>query len=174
MTTRELRLAMAVMALVICGGGWLAFLQMSKWRKELDDRDYKLSQQRVEAEELLRQKDFWNARQAWLDQKQPAYPARNEADNQIYELVDQTAKKQGLTVLRQLGEPEEQPGMVSSTVIVEAKGPFEKVQRWLYDLQKPEAFVSVKGITLKSNPEDTALVIVSDMKVQKWFRATPK
>jgi len=174
MNPREQRLAMIVMALFLCGGGWIVFAQMGKWRKGIDERDFKLSLKKTEAEELLKQKDFWHARAEWMQQKQEVYPSRNEADNKIYELVDQSAKKQGLTVLRQLAEPEEQPGMVAASVIVEAKGPLEKVLRWLYDLQKPAAFISVKGMSLKSNPEDTSVVIVSDLKIQKWYRAVPK
>ena len=170
MTQREQRLALVVLAMVIIGGGWIVFNQMGKWRKSIDERDFKLSLRKTEADELLKQKDFWRLRSEWLEAKQEPYPSRNEADNQIYELVDQTAKKQGLTVMRQLAEPEELGGMTSATVLVEAKGPLEKVLRWLYDLQKPAAFISVKSIALKSNPEDTSLVIVSDLKIQKWFR----
>ena len=162
------------MAMVILGGGWMVFSQMGKWRKSIDERDFKLSLQKTEADELLKQKDFWHLRSEWLETKQEVYPSRNEADNKVYELVEQTAKKQGLTILRQLAEPEEQQGMTSATVIVEAKGPLEKVLRWLYDLQTPTAFISVKSLALKSNPEDTSLVIVSDLKVQKWYRSATK
>ena len=172
MNQREQRLAMIVLAMVICGGGWIVFSQMGKWRKSIDERDYKLSLRKTEADELLKQKDFWHLRSEWLSAQQEEYPSRNEADNKIYTLVDETAKKHGLTTMRQLAEPEEVQGMTSATVLVEAKGPLESVLRWLYDLQKPAAFISVKSIALKSNPEDTALVIVSDLKIQKWYRST--
>ncbi len=165
---------MMVVIMLILGGGWIVFSQMGKWRKSIDDRDGKLSMRKAEAEELLKQKEFWNLRSEWLNSKLDVYPSRNEADDKIYELVEQTAKKQGLTLLRQLAEPEEVGGMTSATVIVEAKGPLEKVLRWLYDLQKPAAFISIKSLALKNNPEDTSLVIVSDLKIQKWYRTTPK
>ena len=163
-----------VMVMLICGGAWIVFSQMGAWRKSIDERDFKLSLRKTEAEELLKQKEFWNLRSEWLASNQETYPSRNEADNKVYELVEQTAKKQGLTLLRQLAEPEEVGGMTSATVIVEAKGPLEKVLRWLYDLQKPTAFISVKSLSLKSNPEDTSLVIVSDLKIQKWYRTSLK
>ncbi|MDB6139185.1 MAG: hypothetical protein JWO94_2257 [Verrucomicrobiaceae bacterium] len=172
MTQRELRLAVIVMAMVILGGGWIVFSQMGKWRKSIDERDFKLSLKKTEADELLKQKDFWHLRSEWLESKQEIYPSRNEADNKVYELVDQTAKKQGLTVLRQLAEPEELGGMTSASVIVEAKGPLDKILRWLYDLQKPTAFISIKSLALKNNPEDSSLVIVSDLKIQKWYRTS--
>ncbi|MDB6072855.1 MAG: hypothetical protein JWO89_495 [Verrucomicrobiaceae bacterium] len=174
MTQREQRLAMMVVIMLIIGGGWIVFSQMGKWRKSIDERDFKLSLRKTEAEELLKQKEFWNLRSEWLNSKLEVYPSRNEADDKIYELVEQTAKKQGLNLLRQLAEPEEVGGMTSATVIVEAKGPLEKVLRWLYDLQKPAAFISIKSLALKNNPEDTSLVIVSDLKIQKWYRTTPK
>ena len=174
MTQREQRLAMMVVIMLIIGGGWIVFSQMGKWRKSIDERDGKLSFRKAEAEELLKQKDFWNQRSQWLESKLEPYPSRNEADDKIYALVEQTAKKQGLALMRQLAEPEEIGGMTSATVIVEAKGSLEKVLRWLYDLQKPAAFISIKSIALKSNPEDTSLVIVSDLKIQKWYRTSAK
>jgi len=174
MTQREQRLAMLVMLMLILGGGWIVFSQMGKWRKSIDERDFKLSLRKTEAEELLKQRDFWNLRSEWLASQQESYPSRNEADNKIYELVEQTAKKQGLTLMRQLAEPEEVGGMTSATVLVEAKGPLDKVLRWLYDLQKPAAFISIKSLALKTNPEDTSLVIVSDLKIQKWYRTAAK
>lgn len=174
MSQREQRLAMIVLAMLILGGGWIVFSQMGKWRKSIDERDFKLTVKKAEAEELLKQKDFWHLRSQWLESKLEPYPSRNEADNKIYELVEETARKQGLTLMRQLTEPEEVQGMTSAGVIIEAKGKLESILRWLYDLQKPNAFISIKSLSLKSNPEDSSLVIVSDLKVQKWYRSENK
>ena len=83
------------MVMVICGDGWIVFAQMGKWRKSIDERDFKLSLKKTEADELLKQKDFWHLRSEWLEAKQEVYPSRNEADNKVYELVENGIKRRG-------------------------------------------------------------------------------
>jgi len=86
-------------------------------------------------------------------------------------LIEESAKKAGITLLsRQQEQPEEQPGVIAAGIVVEAKGGLEKMLRWLHDLQKPDAFISVKGMTLKPDVEDSAIIMLSEARIQKWYR----
>lgn len=171
MNTRELRLAIALVAILVIGGGWLVFTQIGRWKKGIEQREFSLSLKKVEADELLLQKDFWNTRSSWLNEKQLDYPGRKDADNALYDLMEQSAKKAGINLLsRQQEQPEEQPGVIAAGIVVEAKGSLEKVLRWLHELQRPDAFISVKGMTLKPDVEDSAVILLTETRIQKWYR----
>ena len=171
MNARELRLAIAFVAILVLGGGWLLFMQIGRWKKNIEQREFALSLKKVEADELLLQKDFWNTRSNWLTEKQPVFTSRKDADNTIYDLIETSAKKAGITLLsRQLEQPEEQTGVIAAGVVVEAKGGLEKVLRWLHELQRPDAFISVKGLTLKPDVEDSSIILLSEARIQKWYR----
>ncbi len=180
MNAREQRLALAFIALLIGGGAALAFTQMGKWKKDLERRENQLSLKKVEAEELLKQQAFWKTRSEWLTAQQPVWSGRKGADDELNKLISDSAKKAGVTLLgTQQENPEELNGMTAAGLVVaEAKGPMEKILRWLSNLQMPEghqncdAFISIKGLTMKPDQEDTAIVHVSDFHVQKWYRNT--
>ncbi len=171
MNQRELRLALLLVAMIVGAGGWVVFRQMAKWKADIERREHDLALRRVEANELMRQKDFWKARSEWLETKQPAYPGRTEADTNLYNSVEESARTAGVTLLgRQLQQPEQLPGTVGVGLMVEAKGSLDKLLHWLHALQNPEAFVSVRGMVLKPDPEDTSIVLLSNLHVQKWYR----
>jgi hypothetical protein len=171
MNARELRLAIAFAAILVIGGGWLLFMQIGRWKKNIEQREFALSLKKVEADELLLQKDFWNTRSNWLSEKQPVFTSRKDADNTLYDLIEVSAKKAGITLLsRQQEQPEDQPGVIAAGIVVEAKGGLEKMLRWLHELQRPEAFISVKGMTLKPDVEDSATILLTEARIQKWYR----
>ena len=171
MNQRELRLALILVAALVGAGGWIVFRQMTKWKADIESRDHALVLRRVEADELLKQLDFWNARSEWLNQKQPAYPGRKDADNALYELMEESARKAGVTLLgRQQQQPEQQPGTIGVGLVVEAKGGLDKLLRWIHSLQTPEAFISIRGMVIKPDVEDTSIVHMNDLHVQKWYR----
>ncbi len=178
MNPRELRLALVFVALLIGGGAALLFAKMGKWKKDIERREYQLSLKKVEAEELLRQQSFWKTRSAWLTTQQPVWSSRKSADDELNKLVTESAQKAGVVLLgTQQVNPEQQNDlMAAGLVVAEAKGPMEKILRWLTHLQMPEghptcdSFISVKGLTMKPDPEDTAIVHVSDFHLQKWYR----
>jgi len=60
--------------------------------------------------------------------------------------------------------------VIAAGIVVEAKGGLEKVLRWLHELQRPEAFISVKGMTLKPDVEDSSTILLTEARIQKWYR----
>ena len=174
MNAREQRLAILLVAVLVFGGGWAVFKRMSQWKASISSRESELVSKKAEADALLSQKDFWKTRSEWLAAKQPVYPAkRADADNAIDELIRDTARANGITIITpQAEEPEhlEAADSTSASMMISAKGPLEKMLRWLHGLQKPEAFISIKGLALAPDPEDPAQVEVTNLRIQKWYR----
>ena len=172
MNRREQILAAALGVILLVGVCSFAFVHMTKWKKDIERREYALSLEKVEADELLKQKDFWMTRSDWLTKKQPVFTKDADANNSIFELVSKTAKESGVTA----GPPQMQPldrsnpGLIAAGVTVSASGELEKILRWLYKLQEsPDAFISVRGLTLKPDQEDTNKVLVNELHVLKWY-----
>ena len=180
MNPRELRIALALTVILIAGGGALVFAKMGKWKQAIEQKEAQLTNDKAVAEELLKQQDFWKTRSEWLAAKQPVWTSRKSADDELYKLVNESAQKEGVTLLgTQQVNPEQLPGvMAAGLVIAEAKAPMGKMLRWLTHLQMPEghdtadSFISIKGLTMKPDPEDTAIVHVSDFHIQKWYRTS--
>lgn len=172
MNPRELRLAIALIAILVIGGGWVVFKRLGAWKTSLERREVALAQRKVEADGLLQQRDFWNLRSEWLNSNQKDYTTRNDADTQLLNYVRDSAQANDVTLsLSQLGDPAQAPGVRAATITVDANGDYAKVWRWLHTLQSdPTAFISVQGLTIKPNVEDTKRLEVTDLRLQKWFR----
>ena len=172
MNERELRLAIALAAILFLGGGWLAFKKLTAWKTRIEAAELSMAQRKVEAEGLLQQKDFWTLRSDWLNKNQPVYKNRNEADNQLLTYVKGSAKDNDVDLtLSQLDQPELQPGMMAATMTVDAKAEYGKMWKWIHSLQSnPADFISVRSIEIKPNLEDTKILEVTDLRIQKWFR----
>jgi hypothetical protein len=177
MNAREQRLAIALVAILLLGGGWIAFTKMMTWKKDLEEREHQLSLRRIEFEELIKTKPFWTARSEWLESKQPVWTSQRAADDELNKLISESSKKEGVTVLASLQqEPIQQDGLWASGISLEVKGPYDKTLQWLNRLQSPEghptydAFVSIKGLALKPDPEDGTKIHIQDLHIQKWYR----
>lgn len=172
MNPRELRLATALIAILVIGGGWVVFKRLGAWKTSLERREVSLAQRKLEAEGLLQQADFWKLRSDWLNTNQKDYTTRNEADTQLLNYVRDSAQANEVSLtLSQLGDPAQAPGVKASTMTVDANGEYAKVWRWLHALQSdPTSFISIQGLTIKPNVEDTKKLEVTDLRIQKWFR----
>lgn len=177
MNEREQRLALAFLAILILGGGWLAFMKMARWKKDIEAREHEVALTRITAEELLSKKDYWNARSGWLAEKQPQWVSQRAADDEMNKIITESAKKEGVTVLASLQqEPVQESGLWASGITIEAKGPYDKTLTWLQRLQSPEghetydAYVSIKSLSLAPDVEDATLIHLKDLHIQKWYR----
>jgi hypothetical protein len=174
MNARELRLAIALAAIVLLGGGYMAYKKLGKWKMSLESREMTVAQRRTEAEALLSMKDFWQARSEFLNANQPEYKNRNEADNMLLSFVKDLAKANEVELtLAQLEQPEDQPGVRAANMVVDGKADYEKMWRFLHALQEePKNFITVRGLELRPNLEDTKVLEVTELRIQKWFKAT--
>jgi hypothetical protein len=172
MNQREIRLAIALIAILVLGGGWVVFNRLGGWKTSLERREVALAQRKLEADGMLAQRDFWTVRSEWLNAHQKDYTKRNDADTELLNLLRDSAQTHDITLsLSQLGDPADAPGVRAATITVDANGEYAKVWRWLHALQAdPTSFISIQGLTIKPNVEDTKRLEVSDLRLQKWFR----
>lgn len=170
MTANEQRLALGLGAVVVLGGAFIGLTKLRTWKHSVDVSSIEMETRRVEAEELMAQKDFWNERFTWLTEKQPLFTNRGEVDGNFLSQLEDSAAARGVKLQQtQPREPSERAGLVSSTFSIEAIASWEVMNQWLHDLQKPDAYISIPSLTMVTNDEDTTMVIVS-MNIQKWFR----
>jgi len=173
MTASEQRLALVLGAVIAVGGAFIGLTQLKAWKLRVDARSLEVQARRAEADELLAQQAFWQSRSAWLDEQQPLYTRRSEADLGLLELIQSSAAKHSVTLTQnQPVAPSERPGLTSANMNVEARATWEAMNRWLHELQQPATFLSIPALTMTPNDEDTAEVIVN-MNLQKWFRLPP-
>ncbi|HCN28023.1 MAG TPA: hypothetical protein DIT64_04410 [Verrucomicrobiales bacterium] len=173
MTASEQRLALGLGAVLVIGGAFIGLTRLKSWKQRVDARAIEVQSRKLEADDLLSQQDFWNTRLQWLEQKQPLYTRRSEADLSLLDLIQKSAGSHGITLTQnQPVAPSERPGLTSSNMNVEARAGWEAMNRWLHDLQRPESFISIPALTMTPNEEDTSEVIVN-MNIQKWFRLPP-
>jgi hypothetical protein len=172
MNQRELRLAIALAAILILGGGYLAYKGLAGWKTRLDAREQAQAQRRVEADGLMQQQTFWKLRSDWLNSNLPEYKNRNEADNQLLTFVRESAKANDVDLtLSQLDPPEPLDTVIAAAMTVDAKAPYEKMWAWLHTLQaNPQNFVSIRSVDMRPNLEDTKVLEVTELRVQKWFK----
>ncbi|MCW0217568.1 MAG: hypothetical protein OJI67_04520 [Prosthecobacter sp.] len=173
MTASEQRLALALGAVVVLGGAFLGLTKLKGWKERVDIHSIEVETRRLEADDLLSQKDFWNQRFTWLTEKQPVFTRRGEVDGRFLEQLEASASSHGVNLEQiQPREPSERPGLVSSTFTIRARGDWESMNRWLHDQQQPEAYISIPTLVMTPNDEDTSQVVVN-MNIQKWFRLPP-
>jgi alpha-beta hydrolase superfamily lysophospholipase len=170
MTASEQRLALGLGAVVVLGGAFIGLTKLRAWKQTVDIRSVQMETRRVEAEDLLAQKDFWNQRFTWLGEKQPLFTSRGDVDNKFLDQLTASANEYGIDLDQtQPIEPSERAGIVSSTFTIQATASWEDMNRWLHALQKPESYISIPTLTMSPKDDDTTMVTVN-MNIQKWFR----
>ncbi|MBB5037006.1 hypothetical protein [Prosthecobacter dejongeii] len=173
MTANEQRLGLGLAAVVVIGGAFIGLTRLKSWKQTVDVRSIEVETRRLEADDLLAQKEFWNERFTWLTEKQPVFTRRGTVDTDFLEQLESSADSHGVKLPKiQPLEPTERAGIVSSTFNLEAHGGWAEINQWLHDLQKPESYISIPSLTMTPNNDDTTQVIVN-MNIQKWFRLPP-
>lgn len=170
MTASEQRLGLGLISVVVIGGAFIGLTKLKTWKQTVDARSLEVESRRMEAEDLMAQKEFWNERFGWLTEKQPVFTRRGDVDGSFLQHLETMASTHGVSIKQiQPIEPSERAGLISSTFTIQAQADWPTMNKWLHDLQQPEAFISIPTLTMTVNDEDTTQVIVT-MNVQKWLR----
>jgi|GEM_PF-1629099 len=122
-----------------------------------------LTEQRQQIDALLADRAYWEERQQWMKEHQPSIRDMGEAQGELIERLQRTARNRGLTILEQRMPDQnrkQQPPRISAMLKVSA--PMADVVGWLAEVQSPEAFLIVEQLTLsldlKSNEEELPVV----------------
>jgi type II secretory pathway component PulM len=170
MNTREKRLMIGLLVVLLGGIAYLGFSQLNGWKRRLDVESRQLETAKAEAADMLSKEKLWQERAAWLAATEPSFGNRKDAELALINLIQESAGKHGITILKnQPTDPVDLDDMIAATMIVDGKADLEKAMEWLHDLQKPSAFLSIPSLRLMPDQEDTSKVLIS-INLQKWFR----
>ena len=123
--------------------------------------------------EVLRKREadrsLWSQRDAWLSAKLPGLGDPDVANKALRESILEIAKQHTVTLEAPApGVPAPQPSHISLAVRIEAKGPWQAMGNFLFDLQGPEKFVVIESCDLKVNRDDKTQLRAS-LSVAQWF-----
>lgn len=128
------------------------------------------SSARAEQKVYLDEYKKWNSRAEWLAKKQPVLTNPAESSSLLTQL-QQTAGKYNVEVVNpQIGSVEKAPSHQSVSVTIETKSAWEPLVHFLYDTQRPEAFVVCESVNLLIDSSDPT-VMRGRFKIAKWFKA---
>lgn len=140
----------------------------------LDRRDLLLAERAelenewVRIETLFEEREVWEIRSAWLSQNQPAFTTAEEVEQGIY----QEALAKGVdgvsTSKRTLLPTLTTPDYVQAGVALTAAGDLKDVFRWLYDLNRPEAFRVIRNLKVVPDKEAPEKIIAT-FELLRWY-----
>jgi len=162
----------------IVGGVLFALLNLFIWswllgaigraRAELASRDMTRKEQAV----YLKEHPLWTNRNEWLQQHQP--PLKNAAEASL--LLDQfkeiAGKHNVLIENPAIGSGETTPNHQAVFASIETKSPWTSLVHFLYDVQKPEAFVVFENVSLMIDNSDPTMMH-GKFKIARWFAPAP-
>ena len=115
------------------------------------------------------ERELWSARDAWLTAKLPLLGDPDVASKALRESVLEIAKKNNVILESPApGVPTNQPGHISLAIRFEAKGPWEAMLNFLYELQGVEQFTALEQCELKVNREDKTQIRAT-LTIARWF-----
>ncbi len=170
MNQRERRLTLGVglvLFLLINWALWSTLLGMSaNLRADWSTQTSARAEQKVYLDEFKK----WTRRSDWLAKHEPVLTNPAEASSLLTQL-QQTAAKYNVEVVNpQIGSVEKAPNHQSVSVTIETKSPWEPLVHFLYDAQRPEAFIVCESANLMIDSSDPT-VMRGRFKIAKWFKA---
>ena len=115
------------------------------------------------------ERDLWSRRDAWLNEKLPVLGDSDEASKALREALLDIAKKHTVTLESPApGTPVNAPGHISLGVKFDAKGTWETMFNFLYELQGPEKFTAIETCEIKVNRDDKTQLRAT-LTIARWY-----
>lgn len=125
---------------------------------------------RREQKVYLNEYKTWTRRAEWLKKTEPSLTNPAEASSLLTQL-QQIAGKYSVQIENpQIGSVEKLPGHQSVAATIETKSAWEPLVHFLYDAQRPEAFIVFENVNLMIDSSDPT-VMRGRFKIAKWFRS---
>jgi hypothetical protein len=157
-------------------GGVMAFIVSFYLIKFFVSQRTEYSRQLVTARskvEMLKkretERELWSRRDAWLTSKLPTLGDPDVANKALREATLEIAKRNNVILEAPApGNPVNAPGHISLAIRFEAKGPWESMLNFLYELQGVEQFTAIENCELKVNREDKTQIRAT-LTIARWF-----
>jgi hypothetical protein len=158
----------------IAGGAILALLNLLIWswllgalgraRAELAQR----KSTRAEETVYMKERSIWEKRDHWLHQHQPQFKNAAEASTLLDQVKQIAAKYNILIENPAIGSGETTPYHQTVFTSIETKSPWQPLVHFLYDVQRPDAFIVFESVNLQIDSADPTMMRCK-LKIARWF-----
>ena len=146
---------------------WLlswVFGGMHAAHRELAARRAKLAEQAL----YVKERDLWTKREEWMRQHQPVLKDPAEASALLDQLKEVASKYEVLIENPAIGSGETTPYHQTVFASIETKSPWPPLVHFLYDAQRPDAFIVLENVNLAIDSGD-ATMMRGKFKFARWF-----
>ncbi|PYK10388.1 MAG: hypothetical protein DME65_10135 [Verrucomicrobia bacterium] len=122
------------------------------------------------AEETLyvKERDLWTKREEWIRQHQPTLKDPAEASALLDQLKQIAGKYNVLIENPAIGSGETTPYHQAVFASIETKSPWPPLVHFLYDVQRPDAFIVFENVNLAIDGSDPTMMR-GKFKIARWF-----
>lgn len=169
MTAREKTLATVVI------GALVLFLNLSAISGFVNKQALLRSQtaakklQLQAAEELLKERQTWDARREWLQRVRPSLANEGTAGVELLNLVKQAGGSHNISLANLVISPVERNEFRASVFVsFETKSTWKDLIGFLHELQGPEKFIVLESVELEVDPSNAAEMRAL-LRVARWY-----
>jgi hypothetical protein len=137
---------------------------LSDARKETATRRAKLAEQAL----YVKERDLWTKREEWLRKHQPVLNNPAEASALLDQLKQVAGKYNVLVENPAIGTGETTPYHQTVFASIETKSPWPPLVNFLYDVQRPDAFIVFENVNLAIDGSDPTMMR-GKFKIARWF-----
>jgi hypothetical protein len=119
----------------------------------------------------IKERDTWMKRDEWLRQHQPVLKNPAEASALLDQLREVAGKYNILVENPAIGSGETTPYHQTVFASIETKSPWPPLVHFLYDVQRPDAFIVFENVNLAIDGSDPTMMR-GKFKIARWFAPT--
>jgi hypothetical protein len=142
---------------------WI-FGALANAQKQIATRKANLAEQTV----YVKERDLWTKRDEWMRQHQPTLKDPAEASALLDQLKEIAGKYNVLIENPAIGSGETTPYHQTVFASIETKSPWPPLIHFLYDVQRPDAFIVFESVNLGIDGNDPTMMR-GKFKVARWF-----
>ena len=142
---------------------WM-FGSLAAAQKQIATRRATLAEQAV----YVKERDLWTKRDEWIRKNQPTLKDPAEASALLDQLKEIAGKYNILVENPAIGSGEATPYHQTVFASIETKSPWPPLVHFLYDVQRPEAFIVFENVNLAIDSNDPTMMR-GKFKIARWF-----
>jgi len=131
---------------------------------EMVERRAKLAEQAL----YVKERDLWTKREEWIRKHQPVLENPAEASALLDQLREVAGKYNILIENPAIGAGETTPDHQTVFASIETKSPWPPLVHFLYDVQRPDAFIVFENVNLAIDGSDPTMMR-GKFKIARWF-----
>jgi hypothetical protein len=132
--------------------------------KEMVERRAKLAEQAL----YVKERDVWTKREEWIRKHQPDLKNPAEASALLDQLREVAGKYNILIENPAIGAGETTPDHQTVFASIETKSAWPPLVHFLYDVQRPDAFIVFENVNLAIDGSDPTMMR-GKFKIARWF-----